>query len=60
MKPSSGDVVSQFEEAMTPEEKAKLYEAIDYQVTLISVYLWGLCIACIKIPFTLQVMVAFD
>ncbi|CAJ0565306.1 unnamed protein product, partial [Mesorhabditis spiculigera] len=25
------DVVSQFEEAMTPEEKAKLFEAIDYQ-----------------------------
>uniref|UniRef100_A0A914S5S0 VPS13 middle RBG modules domain-containing protein n=1 Tax=Parascaris equorum TaxID=6256 RepID=A0A914S5S0_PAREQ len=30
-KPSAGDIVSQFEQAMTPEEKAKLFEAIDYQ-----------------------------
>ncbi|VDK42182.1 unnamed protein product [Anisakis simplex] len=30
-KPTAGDIVSQFEQAMTPEEKAKLFEAIDYQ-----------------------------
>ncbi|VDN06934.1 unnamed protein product [Thelazia callipaeda] len=28
---SSGDIVTKFEEALTPEEKAKLFEAIDYQ-----------------------------
>jgi vacuolar protein sorting-associated protein 13A/C len=25
------DIIAQFEQAMTPEEKAKLYDAIDYQ-----------------------------
>ncbi|VDN30459.1 unnamed protein product [Gongylonema pulchrum] len=29
-----GDIVSKFEQAMTPEEKAKLFEAIDYQVAV--------------------------
>lgn len=29
---SGVDIVSQFEKAMTPEEKAKLFAAIDYQV----------------------------
>uniref|UniRef100_A0A183DUY2 VPS13 domain-containing protein n=1 Tax=Gongylonema pulchrum TaxID=637853 RepID=A0A183DUY2_9BILA len=29
-----GDIVSKFEQAMTPEEKAKLFEAIDYQVAI--------------------------
>lgn len=28
---TNGDIISQFERAMKPEEKAKLYEAIDYQ-----------------------------
>ena len=29
-KHSDKDIVAQFEEAMTPEEKAKLFDAIDY------------------------------
>lgn len=30
-KKSQKDIVTQFEEAMTPEEKAKLFDAIDYE-----------------------------
>lgn len=29
---SSGDIMTKFEEALTVEEKAKLFDAIDYQV----------------------------
>lgn len=34
---TGGDIAASFEQAMTPEEKAKLFEAIDYQVLRIDI-----------------------